>query len=339
MTERLHFHFSLWCIWEGNGNPLQCSCLENPRDGGAWWASVYGVAQSQTRLKWLSSSSSKHSAWNFLPKGLLGIIFGVLLPVLTREMDFFFPLSLVSHWLYVLRGSQGADRGRSCSYNIHSFTSLITVLFSTVNVPDTMQGARDTKMSKTQSLTSRGSHSGCEMNSNNGSFLHTPCVPSTEQMATAKHMRVVTDFSRKILKGRSWLSWAHGDLWRWPTHVIFFYVTLRGTVVYNHSSKPSSHLTSTPNPETLPCTLKINSTCRCWTLGKRKQSKEVSFVDRDFPLPPSLAPPSITLSPGLSVPTSPLPSKKISSSRSSQLALWRRLNQCSSPTRLFVLYP
>ena len=57
-TERLHFHFSLSCIGEGNGNPLQCSCLENPRDGGAWWAVIYGVAQSRTRLKWLSSSSS-----------------------------------------------------------------------------------------------------------------------------------------------------------------------------------------------------------------------------------------------------------------------------------------
>ena len=56
-TERLHFHFSLSRIGEGNGNPLQCSCLENPRDGGAWWAAVYGVAQSQTRLKRLSSSS------------------------------------------------------------------------------------------------------------------------------------------------------------------------------------------------------------------------------------------------------------------------------------------
>ena len=50
-TEQLHFHFSLLCIGEGNGNPLQCSCLENPRDGGAWWAAVYGVAQSWTRLK------------------------------------------------------------------------------------------------------------------------------------------------------------------------------------------------------------------------------------------------------------------------------------------------
>ena len=57
-TERLHFHFSLSCIGEGNGNPLQCSCLENPRGGGAWWAAIYGVAQSWTRLKRLSSSSS-----------------------------------------------------------------------------------------------------------------------------------------------------------------------------------------------------------------------------------------------------------------------------------------
>ena len=56
-TERLHFHFSLSCIGEGNGNPLQCSCLENPRGGGVWWAAVYGVAQSRTRLKRLSSSS------------------------------------------------------------------------------------------------------------------------------------------------------------------------------------------------------------------------------------------------------------------------------------------
>ena len=56
-TGWLHFHFSLSCIGEGNGNPLQCSCLENPRDGGAWWAAVYGVAQSWTWLKQLSSSS------------------------------------------------------------------------------------------------------------------------------------------------------------------------------------------------------------------------------------------------------------------------------------------
>ena len=61
MTEWLHFHFSLSCIGEGNGNPLQCSCLENPRDGGAWWAAVYGIARGWTQLKRLSSSSS--SIW------------------------------------------------------------------------------------------------------------------------------------------------------------------------------------------------------------------------------------------------------------------------------------
>ena len=58
-NEWLHFHFSLSCIGEGNGNPLQCSWLENLRDGGAWWAAVYGVTQSQTPLKWLTSSSSR----------------------------------------------------------------------------------------------------------------------------------------------------------------------------------------------------------------------------------------------------------------------------------------
>ena len=59
MTERLHFHFLLSCIGEGNVNPLQCSCLENPRDGRAWWAAVYGVTQSRTWLTWLSSSCSE----------------------------------------------------------------------------------------------------------------------------------------------------------------------------------------------------------------------------------------------------------------------------------------
>ena len=70
--ERLHFHFSLSCTGEGNGNPLQCSCLENPRDGGAWWAAFYGIAQSRTRLKRPSSSSSSSSAsgtpWSYRPK-------------------------------------------------------------------------------------------------------------------------------------------------------------------------------------------------------------------------------------------------------------------------------
>ena len=74
-AERLHFHFSLAYIGEGNGSPLQCSCLENPRDGGAWWAAVYGITQSWTRLKWLSRGTGKvlytvHSdslIFNFVP--------------------------------------------------------------------------------------------------------------------------------------------------------------------------------------------------------------------------------------------------------------------------------
>ena len=66
MTERFHFHFSHSCIGEENGNPLQCSCLENPRDGGAWWAAICGVAQSRTRLKQLSSSS--RLVITFLPR-------------------------------------------------------------------------------------------------------------------------------------------------------------------------------------------------------------------------------------------------------------------------------
>ena len=64
-TERLHFHFSLSCVEEGNGNPCQCSCLENPRDRGTLWASVYGVAQSRTRLKRLSSSSRQYPYYDW----------------------------------------------------------------------------------------------------------------------------------------------------------------------------------------------------------------------------------------------------------------------------------
>ena len=63
-TERLRFHFSLSCIGEGNGNPLQCSCLENPRDWGAWWAAVYGVAQSRKRLRQLSGGGGGRNLQN-----------------------------------------------------------------------------------------------------------------------------------------------------------------------------------------------------------------------------------------------------------------------------------
>ena len=72
-TEQLHFHFLLSCIGEGNGNPLQCSCLENTRDGGAWWDAIYGVTQSRPRLKRLSSSSSSSRHNCGLPRGALAV--------------------------------------------------------------------------------------------------------------------------------------------------------------------------------------------------------------------------------------------------------------------------
>ena len=72
-TEWLHFHFSLSYLEEGNGNPLQCSCLENPRDGGAWWAAISGVAQSQTQLKRLSSKES----FGWFTSAIRGIVEGI----------------------------------------------------------------------------------------------------------------------------------------------------------------------------------------------------------------------------------------------------------------------
>ena len=78
-TERLHFHFSLSCIGEGNGYPLQCSCLENPRDRGAWWAAVSGVTQSRTRLKRLSSSSNEIYDYTFFFFSVLSIVQWMLL--------------------------------------------------------------------------------------------------------------------------------------------------------------------------------------------------------------------------------------------------------------------
>ena len=89
MTERLHFHFSLSCIGEGNDNPLQCSCLENPRDGEAWWDAVSGDAQSRTRLKQLSISSSNSKLlsgnYNMSWKGLIGKVDGGIFKVATLE--------------------------------------------------------------------------------------------------------------------------------------------------------------------------------------------------------------------------------------------------------------
>ena len=85
MTEWLHFHFSLSSIGEGNDNPLQCSCLENPRDGGAWWAAIYGVTQSQIRLKLLSSSSSSKKIFFFFffyaRRYLIATLMGWIVPL------------------------------------------------------------------------------------------------------------------------------------------------------------------------------------------------------------------------------------------------------------------
>ena len=94
-TERLHFHFSVSCIGEGNGNPLQCSCLENPRDGGAWWAAVYRVAQSWTRLKQLSSSMS------FFSKVLMTLQSAALLLSLNHNFqeDFITIIAYVHTWV------------------------------------------------------------------------------------------------------------------------------------------------------------------------------------------------------------------------------------------------
>ena len=99
-TEQLHFLFSLSCIGEGNGNPLQCSCLENPREGGTWWAAVSGVARSRTRLKRLSSSSSIHVKDIINPFSTsvfkkLSILFSV------ASLTFYFPTTLHHHLVWI----------------------------------------------------------------------------------------------------------------------------------------------------------------------------------------------------------------------------------------------
>ena len=89
-TERLHFHFSLSCFGGGNGNPLQDSCLENPRYGGAWWAAVSGVTQSRTRLKQLSSSSSRSYKMDGTWGSLNHWVEEGHLPIRISALDFFF---------------------------------------------------------------------------------------------------------------------------------------------------------------------------------------------------------------------------------------------------------
>ena len=132
-TERLHFHFSLSCIGKGNGNPLQCSCLENPRDGEAWLAAVYGVAQSRTRLRQLSSSSRlcesespNRMYWEL--GALLAIKVKSLYPIhhflwnsmATDSLPFFLPFSLLSLYPFPLSFSPSLS---SSSSFFPSFTS------------------------------------------------------------------------------------------------------------------------------------------------------------------------------------------------------------------------
>ena len=99
-TDRLHFHFSLSCIGEGNGNPLQCSCLENPRGGEAWWAAVYGVAQSRKRLKRLSSSSSPFITTVIIDMVGLSLLSCCLLSTYAIYSKFFFLLFLASFEIF-----------------------------------------------------------------------------------------------------------------------------------------------------------------------------------------------------------------------------------------------
>ena len=95
MTERLHFHFSLSCIGEGNGNTVQCSCLENPRDGGAWWAAIHGVAQGQTRLKRLCCSSNTELSFPYESVWMPFLFGGQMQSILFLYMTFMFYLNSV----------------------------------------------------------------------------------------------------------------------------------------------------------------------------------------------------------------------------------------------------
>ena len=129
-TEQLHFHFSLSCIGERNGNPLQCSCLENPRDGGVWWAAVYGVAQNWTWLKRLNSSSSSFSQLFVRPPQTTILLFCISLSWgwswLLPPVQYHEPLSIVLQalclsdlipWIYfsiLLYNYKGFDLGHTC---------------------------------------------------------------------------------------------------------------------------------------------------------------------------------------------------------------------------------
>ena len=121
MTERLYFHFSLSCIGEGNGNPLQCSCLENPRDGGAWWAAIYGVAQSWTRLKLPGNChmvEPPHLQWErFNPPGQIGRQMERVRGIICwASIIHKAPLWVLREWCKVVIGVGGGGKGLDLSY-------------------------------------------------------------------------------------------------------------------------------------------------------------------------------------------------------------------------------
>ena len=119
MAEGLHFHFSLSCIGEGNGNPLQCSCLENPRDRGAWWATVYGVAQSWPRLKQLSSSS--RVSYSFLVLNMINLRLKLSKCKVPTSPSYF-------HYPPLPRGDLELGQGCLTSHLLASLASFIPVV-------------------------------------------------------------------------------------------------------------------------------------------------------------------------------------------------------------------
>ena len=122
-TERLHFHCSLSCIGEGNGNPLQCSCLENPRNGGARWAAIYGVAQSQARLQRHSSSSSSSNSFSKVLDLLILKLFSFEVSNVVKLTSTIYPFSSLKRLLcQCLLGDLGdSPTVSSISRNLASF--------------------------------------------------------------------------------------------------------------------------------------------------------------------------------------------------------------------------
>ena len=169
MTEWLHFHFSLSYIGEGNGNPLQCSCLENPRDGGAWWAAIYGVAQSQTQLKRLSSSSSvlrsriARVCGNIFILWKTSVLFSIVIAptyILTNSIEgypFLHTLSSICYLLFyfiILVASRGLwdlssltrDQTWAPEFGVWNLSHCTTKEVSISEIPDSQDGTKKKRM-------------------------------------------------------------------------------------------------------------------------------------------------------------------------------------------------